>query len=241
MTSKRVLVIEDDKDIALSLRVLLERAGLEVALAAGGRDGLRVFHSVRPDLVVLDVGLPEMDGWAVLERIRDLSDIPILMLTAHDQESDKVRGLRGGADDYQTKPYGNAELTARVLALLRRRQPAAASGATGPEVFDDGLIELDFAAREVRVAGERISLTPTEFRLLAALVRRKGQVLSPDALLEVAWSDPLGIGPERVKYTIMRLRRKLGVHDEAGASPIESVRGFGYRYQPGIATRPQRG
>jgi DNA-binding response OmpR family regulator len=128
-----------------------------------------------------------------------------------------------------------------VLVLLRRRQPAAASEGAEPEVFDDGLIELDFAAREVRVAGERVTLTPTEFRLLAALVRRKGQVLSPDALLELAWSDPLGIGPERVKYTIMRLRRKLGVHDEAGASPIESVRGFGYRYQPGTATRSQRG
>jgi DNA-binding response OmpR family regulator len=231
MTSKRALVIEDDKDIALSLRILLERAGLEVALAAGGRDGLRVFHSVRPDLVVLDVGLPQMDGWTVLERIRDISDVPVLMLTARGHEADKVRGLRGGADDYQTKPYGNAELTARVLALLRRRQPAAASGAEEPEVFDDGLVELDFTAREVRVNGERVTLTPTEFRLLAALVRHKGQVLSPETLLELAWSDPFGIGPDRVKYTIMRLRRKLGDGGETRATPIESVRGFGYRYQ----------
>lgn len=231
MTSKRALVIEDDRDIALSLRILLERAGLEVALAAGGRDGLRVFHSVRPDLVVLDVGLPQMDGWAVLERIRDISDVPVLMLTAYEQEADKVRGLRGGADDYQTKPYGNDELTARVLALLRRRQPAAADGAEERDVFDDGLIEVDFTAREVRVNGERAPLTPTEFRVLAALVRRRGQVLSPAALLDLAWNDPLGIGPDRVKYTIMRLRRKLGVHGETGASPIESVRGFGYRYQ----------
>jgi DNA-binding response OmpR family regulator len=230
MTSKRALVIEDDKDIALSLRILLERAGLEVVLAAGGRDGLRVFHSLRPDLVVLDVGLPQMDGWAVLERIRDLSDVPVLMLTAHGHEADKVRGLRGGADDYQTKPYGNAELTARVLALLRRRQPATARGAEEPDVFDDGLIEVDFTAREVRVSGEPVPLTPTEFRLLAALVRRRGQVLSPEALLELAWSDPFGIGPERVKYTVMRLRRKLGVYGQSGASPIESVRGFGYRY-----------
>src|SRR5262249_31663953 len=199
----RVLVMEDDQDIALRLRIVLARGGFAAPLAASGRDGLRVFHSTRPDLVILDVGLPEMDGWAVLERIRDLSEVPVLMLTAHGQESEKVRGLSSGADDYQTKPYGNAELTARVLVLLRRRQPAAASEVAEPEVFDDGLIELDFAAREVRVAGERVTLTPTEFRLLAALVRRKGQVLSPDALLELAWSDPLGIGPERVKYTIM--------------------------------------
>jgi DNA-binding response OmpR family regulator len=231
MTARHVLVIEDDKDIALSLRIVLERGGFGATLAASGRDGLREFHSVRPDLVILDVGLPEMDGWTVLERIRDLSDVPVLMLTAHGQEADKVRGLHGGADDYLTKPFGNDELTARALALLRRRQPAGTREAEAPEVFDDGNIEVDFAAREVRVNGEPVALTPTEYRLLAALIRHQGQVLSAQTLLDLAWSDPLGIGPERVKYTVMRLRRKLGAGKETAASPIEAVRGFGYRYR----------
>jgi DNA-binding response OmpR family regulator len=227
MTTRHVLVIEDDKDIALSLRIVLERGGFEATLAGNGRDGLRVFHSTHPDLVILDIGLPEMDGWTVLERIRDLSDVPVLMLTAHGREAEKVRGLHGGADDYLTKPYGNDELTARALALLRRRP--AAEAAEAPEVFDDGVIEVNFAAREVSVNGEPVALTPTEYRLLAALVRHQGQVLSAQTLLDLAWSDPLGIGPDRVKYTIMRLRRKLGADTEA--SPIEAVRGFGYRYR----------
>jgi DNA-binding response OmpR family regulator len=225
MTARHVLVIEDDTDIAFGLRIVLERGGFAATLAASGRDGLRVFHRARPDLVILDVGLPEMDGWTVLERIRDLSDVPVLMLTAHGQESDKVRGLHGGADDYLTKPFGNDELTARALALLRRR-PSAAGDAEAPEVFDDGVIEVNFAAREVSVNGEPVALTPTEYRLLAALVRHQGQVLSAQTLLDLAWSDPLGIGPDRVKYTVMRLRRKLGA-----SSPIEAVRGFGYRYR----------
>jgi DNA-binding response OmpR family regulator len=231
VTARHVLVIEDDKDIALSLRIVLGRGGLEATLASTGRDGLRAFHSVRPDLVILDVGLPEMDGWTVLERIRELSDVPIMMLTAHGQEAEKVRGLHGGADDYMTKPFGNDELTARALALLRRRPPAGSSGEEVHEVFDDGIIEVDFAAREVSVSGELVALTPTEYRLLAALVRHQGQVLSAQTLLDLAWSDPLGIGPERVKYTVMRLRRKLGVDQGTARSPIEAVRGFGYRYR----------
>ena len=119
----RVLVIEDDQDISLGIRTVLSRQGLEVDSSPDGKQGLRTFHLARPepfDLVVLDIGLPSMDGWAVLERIRDLSDVPVLILTAHGQEGDKVRGLQGGADDYLTKPFGNRELAARVEALLRR-------------------------------------------------------------------------------------------------------------------------
>ena len=121
----RVLVIEDDADIALGVRTVLSRNGFEVTTVTEGREGLRVFHSERPDIVVLDVGLPEMDGWTVLERIRELSEVPVLMLTSHGQEADKVRGLRGGADDYLTKPFGNAEFVARVQALIRRSSCAA--------------------------------------------------------------------------------------------------------------------
>jgi DNA-binding response OmpR family regulator len=224
--SDRVLVIEDDPDIALGVRTVLGRNGFEVTTAAEGREGLRVFHSEHPDIVILDVGLPEMDGWTVLERIRELSEVPVLMLTSHGQEADKVRGLRGGADDYLTKPFGNAEFTARVQALLRRQHAAAPL----PGVFDDGRVQVNFVNHTVLVAGAAVELTPTEFRLLTALVRHRGEVLSSVKLLELAWSDPSGIGPDRVKYSVMRLRRKLGTQ-AGGDSSIEAVRGFGYRYR----------
>jgi DNA-binding response OmpR family regulator len=222
----RVLLIEDDQDISLGIRTVLTRNGFDVASSADGKQGLRAFHAARPDLVVLDIGLPTLDGWAVLERIRDLSDVPVLILTAHGHESDKVRGLHSGADDYLTKPFGNNELAARVEALLRRPradQPQA-------ETYDDGRLLVNLGSREVSAGGAPVALTPTEFRLLAALIRHPGQTLSPDQLLELAWNDPLGVGPERVKFAIMRLRRKLGQGPEEPGSFIEAVRGFGYRY-----------
>ena len=222
----RVLVIEDDQDISLGIRTVLTRNGFDVASSADGKQGLRAFHTTRPDLVVLDIGLPTLDGWAVLERIRDLSDVPVLILTAHGHESDKVRGLHSGADDYLTKPFGNSELAARVEALLRRPR----AGQPQAEVYDDGRLQVRLGAREVSVGGAQVSLTPTEFRLVAALIRHPGQTLTPDQLLELAWHDPVGVGPERVKFGVMRLRRKLG---EGGpGSSIEAVRGFGYRYVP---------
>jgi DNA-binding response OmpR family regulator len=220
----RVLVIEDDKDISLGIRVVLSRDGFDVSTAPDGKEGLRAFHAQRPDLVILDIGLPGIDGWAVLERIRDLSDVPVLMLTAHAREADKVRGLNQGADDYLTKPFGNRELAARAETLLRRRRTGEKQ-----DGYDDGVVAVNFISHEVTIQGAPVTLTPTEFRLLAALVRHKGQVLTPSRLLEYAWSDPFGVGPDRVKYTVMRLRRKLG---ESGGDAIEAVRGFGYRYRP---------
>ena len=268
-----VLVIEDDPDIALAIATVLRRGGLGVIRAADGRAGLREFHQRQPALVLLDVGLPVLDGWQVLERIRDLSDTPVLMLTAHGYEADKVRGLRAGADDYLAKPFGNAELLARIEALLRRAPGLAAqpgspelSEAGGPppeggltpeggpppeagapalepvggppagadgltSAYDDGFLAVNPRSCEVSVAGRAASLTPTEFRLLGALVRHRGQVLSPSQLLELAWNDPGRVGPDRVKFSVLRLRRKLGLGSQEG-SPIEAVRGFGYRYVP---------
>jgi DNA-binding response OmpR family regulator len=225
--TSRVLVIEDDKDIALSVRIVLTRNGFDVTVAGDGREGLRVFHASRPELIILDIGLPGLDGWAVLERIRDLSDVPVLVLAALAQESDKVRGLRDGADDYLTKPFGNAELAARAQTLLRRRRTAEDEA----ETYDDGVVRVDFGSHEVTVDDTPVTLTPTEFRLLTAFVRHRGQTLTQDMLLDLAWKDPLGIGPDRVKYSVMRLRRKLGAR-AGGDSPIEAVRGFGYRYRP---------
>lgn len=221
-----VLIIEDESDLRRLLRLVLERAGHVVVDAPNGRSGLRAFHEVRPDVVVLDIGLPDLDGWEVLQRIRDLSDVPVLLLTARSLEAEKVRGLRAGADDYVTKPFGRQELPARIHALLRRRAAARAEDAT---VLDDGHVRVDVTGREVRVNGQSVQLTPTEYRLLVALMRHAGQVLSPEQLLEQAWDDPTGIASDRVKFTVLRLRRKLGF-DEPTDSPIQSVRGFGYRY-----------
>jgi len=222
----QVLVLEDDAVVTLVIKTVLGRAGFAVEIAPDGRQGLRAFHRLHPDVVLLDVGLPEMDGWQVLTRIREVSNVPVLMLTGHDLESEKVRGLRAGADDYLTKPFGNGELLARVQALLRRSRPAAGEA----NVYDDGQVEIDYDARLVRVDGHLVTLTPIEFRLLLTLVRSRGRVLSPNQLLEQAWNDPLGIGPDRVKFAILRLRRKLGW--SGVVSPIEAVRGFGYRYLP---------
>ena len=222
----RILVVEDDVDIWRSLEILLRRNGYDPVWGADGTEGLQLLRERQPDLVVLDVGLPKVDGWAVLERIRDHSDIPVMLLTARGLETDKVRGLLGGADDYLTKPFSNDELMARIGALLRRSPPAPPQ----PTVFDDGRVRVDLAGHRVEVAGEQVPLTPSEFRLLAALVRHAGQVLSHGQLLELAWHDPTRTGPGRVKFTVLSLRRKLGWTDLA-TSPLETVRGFGYRYR----------
>ncbi len=223
-----VLVIEDEADIRQLLRTLLERADYTVSEAIEGRDGVRQFHQVHPDIVILDVGLPDLDGWQVLERIRDMSDTtPVLMLTALGTERDKVRGLNAGADDYMTKPFGKAELLARLDAIGRRLVTSKDPVTT----FDDGTLHVDFAEREVHVDGQQVVLTPTEYRLLTTLVRHQGQVLSSDQLIGLAWDDPSGLAPSRVKYAVLRLRRKLG-WDEGDDSALETVRGFGYRYRP---------
>jgi DNA-binding response OmpR family regulator len=222
-----VLAIEDDADIRQLLKALLDREGYRVTEASSGREGLRAFHQVRPDLVLLDLGLPDLDGWQVLERIRDMSDAPVLVLTARSTERDKVRGLNAGADDYLTKPFSRVELLARLQAIRRRQVAARAPQA----VFDDGRIRVDVTHQEVTVGGEPVLLTPTEYRLLTTLVRHAGQVLSADQLIELAWDDPSGLAPARVKYAVLRLRRKLAWDDTAD-SPLETVRGFGYRYRP---------
>src|ERR1700722_6029223 len=221
-----VLVIEDEADIRQLLRTLLEREGYSVAEAVEGRTGVRVFPQSHPDIVILDVALPHPGGWQVLERIRDMSDVPVLMLTALGTERDKVRGLNSGADDYLTKPFSRVELLARLQAVGRRQVSRNEPVTT----FDSCTPHIDYAHQEVAVDGTTIILTPTEYRLLATLTRHQGQVLSSDQLIELAWDDPSGLAPTRVKYAVLRLRRKLG-WDEGDEGPIETVRGFGYRYR----------
>jgi len=222
-----VLVVEDEEDVRRLVKVLLERAGHAVAEASNGIEALALVQADAPDLVVLDVTMPELDGWQTLERIRDLCDVPVLMLTARAGELDKVRGLKGGADDYVTKPFGRQELLARVEALLRRT-----SGP--PEVrpaYRDGVVMVDYVSREVKVGGRPVQLTPLEFKLLSAFVRHPNETLGRDRLLELVWGDSEGFGGDQVKLYVGYLRRKLG-WDAAAPSPIETVRGFGYRYRP---------
>ncbi len=230
MKSAEVLVVEDEDDVRRLVRVLLERAGHRVIEAANGLEALRLLDELRPDLVVLDVAMAELDGWQTLERIRDVTDVPVLMLTARAGELDKVRGLRGGADDYVTKPFGRQELLARVDALLRRT-----SGP--PEVrraYEDAALRIDYVSREVTVGGRGgrvVNLTPLEFKLLSAFVRHPNETLSRRRLLELVWGDVEGFGGDQVKLYVGYLRRKLG-WDASAPSPIETVRGFGYRYRP---------
>ena len=224
MTS--ILVVDDDDDIRALVGELLERAGHVVIKAPDGESALKLFYSRQPDLVVLDVSMPGLDGWEVLNRIRELSDVPVLMLTARAEELEKVRGLRAGADDYVTKPFGRQELLARVDATLRRGRSAPQA----QETYADDFLTVDFAQRKVTAGGVELALTPLEFRLLGAFVRNQNQVLSHDQLLELAWGDR-SADRDQVKLYVGYLRRKLGtgVGDE---SPIETVRGFGYRYRP---------
>ena len=223
---RRVLVVDDDDDIRLLLEQLLSGAGYHVQTAQDGRAALRAFHASPTDLVVLDLSMPELDGFETLDRLRDLSDVPVILLTARSGEIDKVRGFRAGADDYVVKPFGRQELLARIEALLRRTPEA-----THLEHYDDGAISIDYANRLVMSRGLPVRLTPLEFRLIDAFARHPGQVLSAEQLIEHCWGHEAGVSRDQVKLYVSYVRKKLG-QDSDGWQPIETVRGFGYRYVP---------
>ncbi|MBA2505170.1 MAG: response regulator transcription factor [Thermoleophilaceae bacterium] len=220
------LVVDDDPVLRNIVVKLLERSGWTVSEAGDGREGLRSLFARRPDVIVLDVNMPEMDGWQALERIRDVSEVPVLMLTARDEEMEKVRGLQGGADDYVTKPFGQQELLARCERLAKRA--AAEDGGEGLEPFGDERVTVDPAQRTVTADGEPLALTPVEYRLVSTFARNPGQVLSRDQLLELVWGDSMGSTGAQVKVHVGRLRGKLA--DAGLGEPIQTVRGFGYRY-----------
>jgi DNA-binding response OmpR family regulator len=222
----RILVVDDDHDIRVLLRALLERANFVVDEADSGHGALERLSTEPPALVILDVGMSDMDGYQTLERIRDVSDVPVIMLTARTQELEKVRGLTAGADDYVAKPFGRQELLARVQALLRR----TGGRAEVTETYADELLEIDYAQRRVVVAGREVQLTPLEFKLLSAFVHNRDQVLSREQLLELVWGDPYGVSGDQVKLYVGYLRRKL-VPEAPEEAPVETVRGFGYRYR----------
>jgi DNA-binding response OmpR family regulator len=222
----RVLVIEDSELERSMAADRLEKAGHIVSTAADGAEGMRRLYELHPDIVLLDIVLPGMDGWKLLEQIRQLTDVPVIMVTGLNSEIERIRGLRGGADDYIGKPYSAAELLARIEAVLRRTATKSAL----KEIWEDDVVRIDFTASEVTVRGDTVTLTPLEFRLLATLAEHAGQVLSRDQLLELVWGDPTHRTGDEVKLYIGYLRRKVE-RDPAKPELIETVRGFGYRYK----------
>jgi len=222
----RILIVDDDAEIRLLLTELLSRAGFQVTEAVDGRAALRQLFETPPALVILDVTMPDMDGYQTLERIRDLSDVPVIMLTARTQELERVRGLTAGADDYVPKPFGRQELLARVQALLRR----SGGKADMNESYRDDFVDIDYPQRRVLVLDREVQLTPLEFKLLSTFVQHPNQVLSRDQLLELVWGDPYGVSGDQVKLYVGYLRKKL-IPAAPESAPIETVRGFGYRYK----------
>ena len=228
-SQKKILVIDDEDHIRMLVEMHLRQAGYDTAAAGDGLDGLRCFYSQRPDLVVLDIGLPGMDGWQVLERVREVSNVPVLMLTGKVEERDKGRGLRGGVDDYVTKPFGEQELLARVEVALRRIPLGSPVDVPG-NVYSDSEVIINYRRHEVVVRGKRVDLSPTEFRLLGVLTSRAGQVLSQEQLLDHAWGKDYGESLDVVRLYIGYLRRKIE-GDARRPKLVETVRGFGYRYR----------
>jgi DNA-binding response OmpR family regulator len=228
---KSILVVEDNADLAFGLRNNLEIEGYVVHVAADGPTGLAEARQRRPDLIILDLMLPGLDGYRVLKALREEgAEMPVLILTAHGQEADKVRGFRLGADDYVTKPFGILELIARVGALLRRAsRPEREATSRAREKF--GAVEIDPSTRIVYRSGDPVALTPMEFDLLLALVRRRGAVASRLDLLHEVWGHSSAVLTRTVDTHIAELRRKL---EDNPAEPrhILTVRKAGYRLDP---------
>jgi DNA-binding response OmpR family regulator len=232
----KILVVDDEADIRVTLRALLERAGYTVIEAEDGREGLRLLLAESADLVLLDVSMPDLDGWDSLRVIRELSDAPVLMLTASARELDKVRGLLAGADDYVTKPFGNQELLARVAALLRRQPPAAPQ--LQRRAF--GELVLDAGARQVLLRGEPVELTRREFDILDVLSRSPRVTIGRRRLLDEVWGAGWYGQDHVIDVHVSNLRRKL-VDDPHAPRWIETVRGVGFRFAASAAPPGDRG
>ena len=226
----RVLIVEDNHSLAFGLRNNLEIEGYAVDVADDGPSGLAAARRLHPDLIVLDLMIPGMDGYRVLRQIReDGLTMPVLILTARGEEADKVQGFRLGADDYVTKPFGVLELLARVEALLRRSRPPASGSPQPTQRFGD--VEVESTTRSVRRHGELVALTPMEFDLLIALLRRQGAVASRLELLKEVWGHSSAVLTRTVDTHIGELRRKLE-HDPSTPRHILTVRKAGYRLAP---------
>ena len=224
-TSESILIVEDESSIASFVALYLKNAGYGVRTASRGGEALDLIAADPPSLVILDLMLPDLDGIEVCRRIRKSSEIPILMLTARDEDVDKIIGLEVGADDYMTKPFNPRELVARVKSILRRSAPERRQVESA--VLRHGLLTIDAGRREVRVGEEEIQLAPKEFDLLWELLDHRGLVLTRDQLLERVWGYTFAGDTRTVDVHVRQLRRKLGE-----ASPIVTVWGVGYKVSP---------
>jgi two-component system KDP operon response regulator KdpE len=225
----RILVVDDEPDVVESVRLgfTLQWREIDVVGTESGEKALDSIEHDHPDIVLLDIGLPDVDGFEVLRQIRAFSDVPVVMLTAREDALDKVKGLELGADDYVTKPFNHLELMARVKAVLRRLDmPAPASRAPS---FQSGDLEVDFARQEARLRGQRLDLTPTEYKLLYHLVRNAGHILQHGTLLAKVWGREYVDEVDYIRVYIRRLRDKLG-DDPDNPRYIRTERGLGYRF-----------
>ncbi|HHH42073.1 MAG TPA: response regulator transcription factor [Chloroflexi bacterium] len=227
--SAKLLLIDDSEEIQALVGLFLEKEGYQVIRARNGREGLRKLAHERPDLILLDIMMPEVDGWETCRQVREISNVPIIMLTAKGQERDIVRGLEMGADDYVTKPFDLAELRARIRALLRRATEMSPEDSQ-PKLFDDGYLRVDLERRLVTVEGKGVDLTPTEYRLLAALVQQAGRVIPHRQLLKQVWGPEYGDEVHYLKLYVRYLRQKLE-KDPSHPYYILTEWGVGYRFR----------
>ncbi len=227
MSASRILVVEDDRKVAGLIRLYLEHAGYAVEDVADGRSGLERALATAPALVVLDVMLPELDGFAVCRRLREVSDVPVLLVTARSAEEDRLEGLDLGADDYIVKPFSPRELVARVRAVLRRR-PVGVGEEDGPPLARAGIV-LDPRKRETRVRGALVALTVREFALLHALMRAPGRAFTRDELVDRALGEDFDGLARTIDVHVRNLRRKIE-RDPARPALIKTVAGVGYRF-----------
>jgi len=226
MNNGHILIIDDDAILSELLAEHLEMAGYVIALASNGREGLRLANEIKPDLVVLDVMMPGMDGWEVCQRLRQGKTAPIIMLTAKGQEVDKLRGFHLGVDAYVTKPFSFAELTARIGAVLAR----ARHDSPPRRQFTSGDLTVDFEQRRVTLNGDPMELTPTEHRLLALLARHPHRTVPTEQLLMEVWGPEYAGEVKHVKHYIWSLRQKIEA-DPGDPEHILTERGFGYRLE----------
>jgi two-component system alkaline phosphatase synthesis response regulator PhoP len=228
LAGELILVVDDEPNIIELARLYLEKEGFRVAEACGGEEALRLFEEVHPALIILDIMIPEPDGWEVCRRIRSRSQLPIIMLTAREDEVDKVVGLELGADDYLTKPFSPRELVARVKAVLRRSHPVSES----QEVLHVGDLLIDASRRQVTQGEKEIELTQREFDLLYALALNRGIVMSREKLLERVWGYDYYGDTRTVDVHIRHMREKLG-EDSSQPRYVETVWGVGYKFREG--------
>ena len=226
--NKTILVVDDEERMARFIRLNLEHDGFQVVEAHKGMDGINELRTKMPDVILLDVMMPDMDGFEVLQLIRETSIVPVIMLTAKGEEDDRVRGLELGADDYVTKPFSPRELVSRVRAVLRRTESANASSESGVINVDEHL-KIDFGRREVKLDGELVKLRPTEYRLLYHLVQNAGWVLTYDQILAKVWGYEYRDEPHYVRLYVNYLRQKLE-KDAGNPIYILTERGVGYRF-----------